>query len=252
MLKKRVIPILQLNDDELVKSIKYKNHKYVGDPINAVRIFNEIQVDEIILLDVFQSKKSLDLNYEIIKDIADECRMPFTYGGGIKNLDQVEKLFSLGVEKISINTSALENYEFIKTLSKVYGSQSIVVSIDIKKDFFGKRKLYNWKKNKILSEDIVDQIKKYTEYGAGEILINDVSNEGTLSGFDFSMLEVIEKKINVPIIINGGINSYEQINQILQNDNIDAVGVGAFFIYYGPHRTVLISYIPEDKRKIIK
>ena len=147
MLKKRVIPILQLNDDELVKSIKYKNHKYVGDPINVVRIFNEIQVDEIILLDVFQSKKSLDLNYEIIKDIADECRMPFTYGGGIKNLDQVEKLFSLGVEKISINTSALENHEFIKTLSKVFGSQSIVVSVDIKKDFFGKRKLYNWKKD---------------------------------------------------------------------------------------------------------
>ena len=191
MLKKRVIPILQLNNDELVKSIKYKNHKYVGDPINAVKIFNEIQVDEIILLDIFQSKKSLDLNYEIIKDIADECRMPFTYGGGIKNIDQVEKLFSLGVEKISINTSALENHEFIKTLSKVFGSQSIVVSLDIKKDFFGKRKLYNWKKNKMLSEDIVDQIKKYTEYGAGEILINDVSNEGTLSGFDFSMLEVI-------------------------------------------------------------
>jgi len=252
MLKKRIIPILQLNDDELVKSIKYKNHKYVGDPINAVRIFNEIQVDEIILLDVFQSKKSLDLNYEIIKDIADECRMPFTYGGGIKNLDQVEKLFSLGVEKISINTSALENHEFIKTLSKVFGSQSIVVSLDIKKDFFGKRKLYNWKKNKMLSEDIVDQIKKYTEYGAGEILINDVSNEGTLSGFDFSMLEVIEKKINVPIIVNGGINSYEQINKILQNDNIDAVGVGAFFIYYGPHRAVLISYIPEEERIIIK
>ena len=186
MLKKRVIPILQLNNDELVKSIKYKNHKYVGDPINAVKIFNEIQVDEIILLDIFQSKKSLDLNYEIIKDIADECRMPFTYGGGIKNIDQVEKLFSLGVEKISINTSALENHEFIKTLSKVFGSQSIVVSLDIKKDFFGKRKLYNWKKNKMLSEDIVDQIKKYTEYGAGEILINDVSNEGTLSGFDFA------------------------------------------------------------------
>ena len=252
MLKKRVIPILQLNDDELVKSIKYKNHKYVGDPINAVRIFNEIQVDEIILLDVFRSKKSLELNYEIIKDIADECRMPFTYGGGIKNLDQVEKLFSLGVEKISINTSALENYEFIKTLSKVYGSQSVVVSIDIKKDFFGKRKLYNWKKSKMLSKDIIDQIKKYIEYGAGEILINDVSNEGSLSGFDFSMLEIIEKKINVPIIVNGGINSYEQINQILQNENIDAVGVGAFFIYYGPHRAVLISYIPEDKRKIIK
>ena len=106
--KKRIIPILQLNDDELIKSTKFKNHQYVGDPINAVRIFNEIKVDEIILIDVFKSKNKLDLNYEIIKDIADECRMPFTYGGGIKNLKQVEKLFSIGVEKISINSSALK------------------------------------------------------------------------------------------------------------------------------------------------
>ena len=140
MLRKRIIPLLQLNDDELIKSTQFNNHQYVGDPINAVKIFNEIKVDEIILIDVFKSKNKLDLNYDIIKDIADECRMPFTYGGGIKELNQVEKLFSIGVEKISINSAALENEKIIKTLSKIYGSQSIVVSIDIKDNFFGKKK----------------------------------------------------------------------------------------------------------------
>ena len=140
MLRKRIIPILQLNNDELVKSKKFKNHKYVGDPINVVRIFNEIQVDEIILLDVFKSKYNGNLNYQVIKDIADECRMPFTYGGGIKNLSQVEKLFSIGVEKISINSSALNEPNLIKILSNNYGSQSVVVSLDIKENFFGKKK----------------------------------------------------------------------------------------------------------------
>ena len=248
MLRKRIIPILQLNNDELIKSKKFKSHQYVGDPINAVRIFNEIQVDEIILLDVFNSKKNTDLNYKIIKDIADECRMPFTYGGGIKNLNQVENLFSLGVEKICLNTSILHDYEIIKKLSKVYGSQSIIISIDIYTNSSGEKKLYNWSENKVLDKNINDHILKSIESGAGEILINDVDKEGTLEGFDFDILKFINKNINVPIIVNGGVNSYKQIKEILKNDNVDAVGVGALFIYYGPFNAVLISYMPEDER----
>ena len=222
MLRKRIIPILQLNDDELIKSTKFKDHKYVGDPINAVRIFNEMKVDEIILLDVFKSKNNSELNFEIIKDIADECRMPFTYGGGIKNLKQVEKLFSIGVEKISINTSALDDESIIKSLSRIYGSQSVIVSIDIKENFFGKKKIYNSSKKKITNINIIDQIEKYIELGAGEILINNVSKEGTLSGFDFSILELIDKRLKIPLIVNGGVNSYKEINKILENEYIDA------------------------------
>lgn len=249
MLRKRIIPILQLKDDELIKSTKFKNHQYVGDPVNAVRIFNEIKVDEIILLDVFRSKNNSELNYEIIKDIADECRMPFTYGGGIKNLKQVEKLFMIGVEKISINTAALEDEKIIKSLSKIYGSQSVILSIDIKEDIFGVKKIFDSSKKKFVKIDIITQIQKYIDLGAGEILINNISKEGTLSGFDFSILELINKRLNIPLIVNGGINSYKEINKVLENENIDAVGVGAFFIYYGPHRAVLISYMPDDARK---
>ncbi len=248
MLKKRVIPILQLQNDELVKSRRFKKHQYVGDPINAVRIFNEIKVDEIILLDVFKSKTEEDLNYEIIKDLADECRMPFTYGGGINNVKQVEKLFELGVEKISLNTSCLSDYQLIKDLSKIYGTQSIVISIDINQNYLGKKCIYSWTQNKILEKNIFNHIKNCIESGAGEILINNVNNEGTLKGFDFSLLKILNKGFEVPIIVNGGINSYEEIREILKFDKIDAVGVGAFFIYYGPHNAVLISYIPENER----
>ena len=252
MLRKRIIPLLQLNDDELIKSTQFNNHQYVGDPINAVKIFNEIKVDEIILIDVFKSKNKLDLNYDIIKDIADECRMPFTYGGGIKELNQVEKLFSIGVEKISINSAALENEKIIKTLSKIYGSQSIVVSIDIKDNFFGKKKIYNSSKNKFLNSDLIYLIEKYIELGTGEILINNVSKEGTLTGFDYSILDLLPNKLDIPLILNGGINSYDEINNILDIRNVDAVCVGAFFIYYGPHKAVLISYMPDNYRKNIE
>ena len=248
MLRKRIIPILQLNNDELIKSKKFQSHKYVGDPINAVRIFNEIQVDEIILLDVFKSKNKNDINYKIIKDIADECRMPFTYGGGINNLNQVKTLFSLGVEKISLNSSVFDNYELIKKLSDIYGSQSIIISVDICTDNQGHKKLYNWTKKNFLNIDINDHIYKCIENGAGEILINDVSKEGTLEGFDFKVLNLLNENIKVPVIVNGGINSYKQIKEILKYENIDAVGVGALFIYYGPYNAVLISYMPENER----
>lgn len=248
MLRKRIIPILQLDNDELIKSKKFQSHQYVGDPINAVRIFNEIQVDEIILLDVFKSKNKNDINYKIIKDIADECRMPFTYGGGINNLNQVKTLFSLGVEKISLNSSVFDNYELIKKLSDIYGSQSIIISVDICTDNQGYKKLYNWTKKNFLKIDINDHIYKCIENGAGEILINDVSKEGTLEGFDFKVLNLLNENIKVPVIVNGGINSYKQIKEILKYENIDAVGVGALFIYYGPYNAVLISYMPENER----
>lgn len=248
MLKKRVIPILQLKNDELVKSIRFQKHQYVGDPINAVRIFNEIKVDEIIIIDVFKSKTNEDLNYALIKDIADECRMPFTYGGGIRNIKQVEKLFELGVEKISMNNSCLTDYKLINDLSKTFGSQSIIISIDINRDNLGRNFIYSWIKKKNLEINIADHINNCIKSGAGEILINIVYNEGTLNGFDFSILDIIEESFEVPIIVNGGINSYKEIRKILKFDKIDAVGIGAFFIYYGPHNAVLISYIPENER----
>tara|TARA_B100000989_G_scaffold233385_2_gene180187 strand:+ start:15893 stop:16648 length:756 start_codon:yes stop_codon:yes gene_type:complete len=251
MLKKRVIPILLLNNERLVKTIKYKNPQYVGDPINAVKIFNEKKVDEIIILDITR-KKNININYTTIKNLADECRMPFSYGGGIVSVEQVEKLFSIGVEKVVLNTSILKEYKLIKDLSYNFGSQSIVVAIDINLNIFNKIKLFNWKYNKNLKKNIDAHIRNCLINGAGEILINLVYKEGTLSGFDYSIFDFINFDLNVPIIVNGGINSFEEIKTILENNKIDAIGIGAKFIYYGPHRAVLISYINEKDRKLIK
>jgi cyclase len=242
MLKKRVIPILLIKNNDLVKSIKYKNYKYVGDPLNVVKIFNEKEIDELIVLDVEKSKNNDELNYELIKNFASECYMPLTYGGGIKNLKQAEKLFSLGIEKILINSANFNNYQLIKNISEKFGSQSVIAAIDINKNLFNKFYLFDWVKRKKIQLDINTHIENCIINGAGELLINFVFNEGTLSGFDTQWLDFINCKISIPLIINGGINSMKNIEQCLQHERIDAIGVGAYFIYYGPHKAVLISY----------
>ena len=241
MLNKRVIPILLIRNDDLVKSVKYNNYKYIGDPLNVIKIFNEKEVDELIVLDVEKSKNNEDLNYELIKNFASECYMPLTYGGGIKNLEQAEKLFSLGIEKILINSANFKDYQLIKNISKEFGSQSVIAGVDINKSFFNKFYLYDWvsKKKKL---DINTHIQNCIKNGAGELLINFVFNEGTLSGFDTKWLDFINYEISIPLIVNGGINSIQNIEQCLKCEKIDAVGIGAFFIYYGPHNAVLISY----------
>ena len=246
MLRKRVIPILQVINEKLVKSYKYKNHKYVGDPLNAVRIFNQKEVDEIVVIDVEdypQNEKKID--FDFIKDLASECRMPFSYGGGISKLSDVEKLFNLGVEKIVINTHVYDNYNFIYQVAKNYGSQSIMLSVDINLDSQKNKKLYKWREAKIINLDIDNHISKCVEMGVGEILYNFVYREGTLNGFDFNALDLVNESIKVPVIVNGGVNSYDEINKLLKYKKVDACGVGALFIYYGPYNAVLISYLPD-------
>ena len=242
MLRKRVIPILLIYDNRLLKGSKFKNHNYVGDPINIVKIFNEKYVDELLIYDI-NNNLDLSLNYQLLKKIAGECNMPLTYGGGIKNIQQVRELFALGIEKVSVNTSVLKDYNLIKNLSKTFGSQSIMVSVDIKKNFFGKKYIYNWRNQKFIKNiKINEHIKNCIENGAGEILINIVNNEGMLNGLDDTEIDFLEKNYKVPIIISGGINSTKNIDELLGSDVIDALGVGAYFIYHGPHKGVVISY----------
>jgi len=250
MLKKRIIPILLIKDNDLIKSVKYKNHKYVGDPLNVIKIFNEKEVDELILLDVEKSRNNNELNYELIKNLASECYMPLTYGGGIKNLKQAEKLFSLGIEKILINSANFNDYQLIKNISEKFGSQSVIAAIDINKNLFNKFYLFDWVNRKKIQLDVNIHIENCIKNGAGELLLNFVFNEGTLSGFDTQWLDFINCKISIPLIVNGGINSMKNIEQCLECERIDAIGVGAFFIYYGPHKAVLISYTSNKGQQI--
>ena len=242
MLQTRVIPVLLLQNKGLVKTVKFKNPKYVGDPLNAIKIFNEKEVDELIFLDIDASKKGMEPDYELIKDFASECFMPVCYGGGITNIEQIKKIFTLGIEKISINYFALKDDELIKKAVEIYGSQSIVVTIDIKKSLMGKYQIYNHTKKKNLKIPFLEYIKHIEELGAGEILINNVDLDGTQKGYDIDLLKQVVNYVKIPVIACGGAGELKDFQTAKKKANISAVAAGSFFVFQGKHNAVLITY----------
>ncbi|MCP9812221.1 AglZ/HisF2 family acetamidino modification protein [Synechococcus lacustris] len=241
MLKHRVIPILLLQGDSLVKSVKFKSHKYVGDPINTIRIFNEKEVDELVLIDIDASRHHRDPNYELINQCASECFMPLAYGGGIKTIDQAKKLFSLGIEKICVQSAALENPGFLKNLADSFGCQSIIVSIDLKKKWNGKIQIFNSALRKPHPGDWCILLQQLVQAGAGEVLLNVLDKDGTLSGPELNLINIASSSVDVPIIALGGISSMEDIKASVLA-GASAVAAGSFFVFHGPHKAVLITY----------
>ncbi|MCP4325917.1 MAG: imidazole glycerol phosphate synthase subunit HisF [Alteromonadales bacterium] len=241
MLSVRVIPCLLLHNSGIVKTIKFKKPRYIGDPINVVKILNEKEVDELVFLDIDASKKKIEPNYQIIEEIANECFMPFGYGGGITNLSQADKLFSLGVEKVIIGSEALNNVELIKNISKKYGSQSVVVSINVKSNIFGKRKLYNPGKTRTESMDIRLFSKLVVENGAGEIFLNSVDRDGTKAGFDKELIKQISSVVNVPVTVCGGAGQLSDFKDAVEY-GASAVSAGSLFVYHGKRDAVLVNY----------
>ena len=245
MLGLRVIPSLLLLNDGLVKTNKFQNPKYVGDPINAIRIFNEKEVDELLLLDIGATANSSEPNYKLIEEIAGECFMPLTYGGGIKSLQQAERIFELGVEKISLQSSALLNPNLVSQIASKYGSQSIIISLDLKKDWKGSYRVHCPSikgANKIEWRSILNTL---VDAGAGEVLLNAVDKDGTLSGPDLKLIE-LASFVSVPVIVVGGISSLEDMSMAFEA-GADAIAAGAYFVFYGPHRAVLITYPKSDE-----
>lgn len=246
MLKTRVIPCLLLKNKGLVKTVKFKEPKYVGDPINAVKIFNDKEVDELFFIDIEASKKGKEPDFDLISKIAREAFMPFGYGGGITTVEQMRKLFYIGVEKVSINIGALENINLVKEAFELFGAQSVVVTVDIKKDFFGKYKVYNHKLKKNLRLNYLEYIKKVVEMGAGEIIINSVDRDGTFKGYDIELMRKISSNIGVPIIALGGAGKVDDLVNVVKEAKVSAVSAGSLFVFHGPHRAVLITY-PNKK-----
>lgn len=239
MVQNRVIPTLLIKDGGLVKTTNFKNPRYVGDPINVIRIFNEKEVDELIIIDIQATKQNKNPDFGLIEKIAGECFMPLCYGGGISSLEEAEKIFKLGVEKISLQTSVINNMDFITQLSKRFGSQSIVVSIDIKKNFWGQYKIHN--SSSLYEKDLRKQISEIEKAGAGEILLNNIDFEGTMKGPDLQIIKFISQSLKIPLIAGGGVGSDLDIKNIIEN-GASAVSVGSYFIFYGKHKAVLISY----------
>ena len=242
MLIPRVIPCLLLKDKGLVKTVKFKNPKYVGDPINAVRIFNEKEVDELIFLDITATIEKRPPPIDVISQISDECLMPLTFGGGISTVDQVKQVLNSGAEKVSINTSAVENPILIKEASENFGSQSIVVAIDVKKKLFGKYEVFTHDGTRGTGLDPVQFSQKMEEYGAGEILINSIDRDGTMQGYDINLIKLITTAVNIPVIACGGAGRVHDFSEALLTGGASAVAAGSLFVFYGKRRAVLINY----------
>lgn len=238
---KRSIPVMTIDNSSLVKNRQFRSYKYLGDPINALKIFNEKGVDELIILDISQNIEKPD--YELIRSLSGEAFMPITYGGGISSIEQMRKLFRMGIEKIAINTSAYTNNQLIKESSELFGSQSVVCSIDYKKNIFGKNIAYINGGSSSTKEDPVELAKKYESFGAGEILLTSIDKECTWSGYDVKILQQVTSQVSIPVIINGGASSREDLIKAIDLYGASGSAAGSLFSLQGKHNAVLISYI---------
>ena len=246
----RVIPVLLLKNLGLVKSVKFKDYRYIGDPINAVKIFNDKKADELVFLDINASKENRLISLEFVHKVGDEANMPFAVGGGIKTVQDIRSILENGAEKVIINTAAFENPEFIRKAVDAFGSSTIVVCLDVKKDFFGKHKLYFQNGRKKSKEDIITFAEKIEEFGAGEIIIQSVDKDGTYEGYDLELTKLISKAVTIPVVALGGASDYKDFNSAVNKGYASAVAAGSIFVYHGPRRAVLISF--PSKNEIVE
>ncbi|MBA3662170.1 MAG: imidazole glycerol phosphate synthase subunit HisF [Gammaproteobacteria bacterium] len=242
MLRTRVIPCLLLKNGQLVKTIRFQKPNYVGDPINIVRIFNTKEVDEVIFLDISRTPTATPPAFKLIQEIASECFMPIAYGGGIRTLEDVKKLFALGVEKVALNTIAFEDEYFISRVAERYGSQSIIASIDVKKNFFGHYKVYSHCGKKKHAYDPASFAVEMEKKGAGEILLTSVDRDGTMSGYDIDLIKLVTKVVNIPLIACGGAGEIKDFAKAVHVGEASAVAAGSMVVYQGRNRAVLTRF----------
>ncbi len=232
-----------VKDKGLVKTVNFKNPKYVGDPINAVRIFNEKEVDELMVLDIDATTERREPDYKMIEHLAAECRMPFCYGGGVKTSEQIQRIIQLGVEKVAISSAALENPELVRQAAEIVGSQSIVVVLDTKKKFFGgKYEVFTHNGRKATGKGPAEWAVQMEKLGAGEIVINSIDKDGMMKGFDLHLIDKIRTCINVPLTVLGGAGSLEDIKNIIHKYGAIGVAAGSLFVFKGIYKAVLINY----------
>lgn len=244
-MKSRVIPCLLMKDDGMLyKSVQFKNYKYIGDPINAVRIFNEKEVDEILVIDIDARKTARDLNYKRIQEVAEECFMPLCYGGGVIENRQVDRLFELGVEKIAFNRAVFQFPEVIRYTVQKYGSQAAVGVIDIGIDFF-KRKYFQFGSRKIY-KPVQEMVNLMNSLGVGEVLIQSIYNDGKMLGYDIDSIKEFSENLETPLIALGGAGEQEHLTDAIES-GASAVACGSLFVFHGVHRAVLISYLTADE-----
>ncbi len=225
-----------------MKTINFNKFNYIGDPINTCRIFNELEVDELAFLDISSSVENKEPNYKVLQEISEECFMPVSYGGGIKTLQQVEKILSIGFEKVIINSLALIDRKIITEIANHFGSQSLIISIDYKKNIFGKYQVYGLSGNKNYKKHPVEWANEVKDYGAGEILLTSIDKEGTWKGFDVELTKQVTDTVNLPVIANGGAGSIDDIVEVVHKGGASAVALGSMVVYQAKDMGVLINF----------
>ena len=251
MLRPRIIPSLLVHDNGLVKTVNFKNPKYVGDPINAVRIFNEKGVDELAIFDIDATVSGKEPDYILIEKLANQSRMPLCYGGGVKTVEQAQKIFSLGIEKIALSSAVIENPDLITQIANRVGSQSVIVVLDIKKKLLGGYEIYTHNGKKSTGINPVSFAEKAQKLGAGEIVINSIDQDGVMKGFDMSLIDKISEKISIPITVLGGAGSLEDIKKVIDRHGIIGVAAGSLFVFKGIYKAVLINYPSRAEKDLL-
>lgn len=252
MLRPRIIPCLLVHNKGLVKTVQFKNPKYVGDPINAVRIFNEKEADELMVVDIDASRENREPDYKMIEYLATECRMPLCYGGGVKTVEQAQRIFALGVEKIAISSAAINTPELVTQMAERVGSQSVVVVLDVKKKLLGGYEVYLLNGKKSTGINPVTFASKIEQLGAGEIVINSIDNDGMMNGYDMALVDKIRNAISLPLTVLGGAGTIKDIGSLINQYGIIGAAAGSLFVFKGVYKAVLISYPNwDEKAKLI-
>jgi len=242
MIRARIIPCLLLQNGGLVKTVRFAHPTYIGDPINAVKIFNEKEVDELIFLDISATNEKREPNYDLIRGIAEECFMPFSYGGGVRSVETIKKLLRLGVEKVIINTALHEDPLFVRKAVDQFGSSTIIGALDVKRGFLGRYRRYIRAGKKALPWDVLETARDLENVGVGEIFINSIDRDGMMGGYDIELLRQTAQRVSIPVIACGGAGTLEHLRDVIHQAGISAAAAGSLFVYHGKIKGVLINY----------
>jgi imidazole glycerol-phosphate synthase subunit HisF len=242
MFRPRIIPVLLLKGKGLVKTIQFRNPRYIGDPINAVRIFNDLKADELVFLDILASKEGRTISLEFVKNVGEEASMPFAVGGGIRTSDQIREILHAGAEKVVINTEAALHPDFIRQASETFGSSTIAVCLDVKKKRFGKEQTWILNGSKATGFSPADFGQLMEEKGAGEIIIQSIENDGMMNGYDIGLICKVSEAVTIPVVALGGAGSLADFAAAVQDGYASAVAAGSLFVYHGERRAVLVNY----------
>ncbi len=246
----RIIPSLLLSDRRFVKTTRFRRPRYVGDPLNVLRIFNDKEVDEVIILDIEATPHRRRPNFDYVRDIVSECFMPVTYGGGIRNIEDAQRLVAAGVEKLCINTRAAEDLGFVERLADLLGSQSVTVSVDAHRSRLGGWRLYTHGGRRRVRRRLEDYLLDLQRCGCGEILINSVDRDGVGSGLDIKLIQLVSSTVQMPVIACGGAAALIDFRQAIETGGASALAAGSMFVFHGPHRAVLVTY--PDRRSLLE